>query len=171
MANLIAYYSRKGENYWQGSIKNLEKGNTEVAAEFIQKAVGGDLFEIKTVKQYAADYYACIDEAQKELRDNARPELISFPESIEKYDAVFLCFPNWWGTMPMAVFTFLERFDWTGKKIIPICTNEGSGMGSSIKDIQKLCGGAKIDAGKSFTGSKVSNSESQITAWAKSIKI
>ncbi|MDE6000793.1 MAG: flavodoxin, partial [Clostridia bacterium] len=85
MANLIAYYSRKGENYWQGSIKNLEKGNTEVAAEFIQKAVGGDLFEIKTVKQYAADYYACIDEAQKELRDNARPELISFPESIEKY--------------------------------------------------------------------------------------
>ena len=70
MANLIVYYSRKGQNYWNGSIKDIKKGNTQTVAEFIQKAVGGDLFEVDTVKPYAADYYACIDEAQKELRAN-----------------------------------------------------------------------------------------------------
>ena len=65
--NLIIYYSRKGQNYWNGSIKNLDKGNTEIVAEFIQKAVGGDLFEIETVKEYSADYYECIDDAKQEL--------------------------------------------------------------------------------------------------------
>lgn len=67
--NIIIYYSRKGENYWNGSIKNIEKGNTEIVAEFIQKAVGGDLFEVDTVKPYASDYYACIDEAKRELHE------------------------------------------------------------------------------------------------------
>ena len=84
MANLIIYYSRKGENYWNGSIKNLKKGNTEIVAEFIQKAVGGELFEVETVKQYAEDYYACIDEAQKELRANARPELKRYLDDLDK---------------------------------------------------------------------------------------
>ena len=75
--NLIIYYSRKGENYWNGSIKNIEKGNTEIVAEFIQEAVGGDLFEVDTVKPYAADYYTCIDEAKSELHSNARRSLKS----------------------------------------------------------------------------------------------
>ena len=73
--NLIIYYSRTGENYWNGSIRSLAKGNTEIVAEFIQKAVGGDLFKVDTVKTYAQDYYACTDEAKKELHENARPEL------------------------------------------------------------------------------------------------
>lgn len=73
--NLIIYYSRKGQNYWNGSIKNLDKGNTEIVAEFIQKSVGGDLFEIETVKEYSADYYECIDDAKQELNSGARPEL------------------------------------------------------------------------------------------------
>ncbi|MDE6710628.1 MAG: flavodoxin, partial [Oscillospiraceae bacterium] len=65
--NLIIYYSRKGENYVNGSIKKLSKGNTEIVAEFIQKAVGGDLFEVDTVKPYSEDYTACTEEAKKEL--------------------------------------------------------------------------------------------------------
>ena len=104
MSILIVYYSRKGENYWNGSIKNLKKGNTEIVAEFIQKAVGGDLFEVETVKSYADDYYKCIDEAQKELREHARPELKS-TVAFDKYDTIFVGYPNWWGTMPMAMFT------------------------------------------------------------------
>ena len=91
MANiLIAYYSRKGQNYWNGSIKNLAKGNTEIVAEMIQKAVGGDLFEIETVKEYPADYTECTEAAKEELRAKARPELKSYPERIDNYDIIFL---------------------------------------------------------------------------------
>lgn len=113
MANLIAYYSRKGENYWAGDVRVLEKGNTERVAEFVQQAVGGDLFEIETVKEYAADYYRCIDEAKAELKADARPELARYLEdaglSTDDYDTIFLGYPNWWGTYPMCVFTFLDR--------------------------------------------------------------
>lgn len=96
---LIAYYSRKGQNYVNGSIKNLAKGNTEVVAEFVQKAVGGDLFEIDTVKKYAEDYTQCTVEAQEELREKARPELSKYLDSIDEYDTIFLGYPCWWGTM------------------------------------------------------------------------
>lgn len=134
MANiLIVYYSRKGQNYWNGSVKDIAKGNTERVAEFIQNAVGGDLFEIDTVKSYDKDYYVCIEEAKKELHEGARPELKKYPGSLDPYDTVFAGYPNWWGTMPMAMFTFLEHYDLSGKRIIPFCTNEGSGMGSRVE--------------------------------------
>ena len=143
MKNLIVYYSRKGENYWAGGVRNLEKGNTERVAEFVQEAVGGDLFEIETVKEYAADYYQCIDEAKAELQADARPEIKRCLEdvglSLDDYDTIFLGYPNWWGTCPMCVFTFLERYDLAGKRIIPFCTNEGSGMGGSEKHLKKIC--------------------------------
>ena len=167
MSNLIVYYSRKGQNYWNGSIKDLKKGNTEIVAEFIQKAVGGDLFEVQTVKPYSEDYYACIEEAQKELRANARPEIKSYPENVDGYDVIFVGFPNWWGTMPMAMFTLLEKYDLTGKKIVPFCTNEGSGMGSSERDLAKLCKGANVMRGLSIHGAEVAQSEKQVAEWAK----
>ena len=137
MANLIVYYSRKGQNYWNGSIVDLAKGNTERVAEFVQKAVGGDLFEIETVREYSKDYMVCIEEAKAELREGARPELKKYPESIDQYDTIFVGYPNWWGTMPMCVYTFLEHFDLTGKKIVPFCTNEGSGMGGSERELKR----------------------------------
>lgn len=167
MANLIVYYSRKGQNYWNGSIKHLNKGNTEIVAEFIQKAVGGDLFEIETVKSYSDDYYACIDEARKELREDARPVLKSYLGDVSKYDTVFVGYPNWWGTMPMALFTFLEHYDLTGKKIIPFCTNEGSGMGSSERDLKRICKGAEIAKGLSIHGAEAANAEHRVAEWAK----
>lgn len=167
MATLIIYYSRRGENYWNGTIKNLAKGNTEIAAEFIKNAVGGDLFEVQTVKEYAKDYYACIDEAQRELRARARPPIKAFPEDIDRYDNIFIGYPNWWGTMPMAMFTLLEHFDWAGRKIIPFCTNEGSGMGSSERDLAKACPGATIARGLSIHGAETLQSEKKIADWAK----
>lgn len=167
MATLIIYYSRRGENYWNGTIKNLAKGNTEIAAEFIKNAVGGELFEVQTVKEYAKDYYACIDEAQRELRARARPPIKAFPEDIDRYDNIFIGYPNWWGTMPMAMFTLLEHFDWAGRKIIPFCTNEGSGMGSSERDLAKACPGATIARGLSIHGAETLRSEKKIADWAK----
>lgn len=167
MANLIVYYSRKGENYWNGSIRNLSKGNTERVAEFIQNAVGGDLFEVETVKEYAEDYYQCIEEAKQELNEGARPELKEFMDSLDEYDTIFVGYPNWWGTMPMAMFTFLENYDLTGKKIVPFCTNEGSGMGSSERDLKKTCKGASVERGLSIHGAEAAESENIVAVWAK----
>ena len=167
MANLIVYYSRKGENYWNGSIKNLKKGNTEIVAEFIQKAVGGDMFEVDTVKPYPADYYACTDEAKKELREHARPEITGYVEDISKYDVIFVGYPNWWGQMPMCMCTFLEHYDLTGKKIVPFCTNEGSGMGSSERQLKQVCKGANVTQGLAIHGAEAAQSESEVAAWAK----
>ena len=167
MANLIVYYSRKGENYWNGSIKNLKKGNTEIVAEFILKSVGGDLFEVDTVKPYATSYYECIEEAQKELRANARPEIKGYVENISKYDTIFVGYPNWWGQMPMCMCTFLEHYDLTGKKIVPFCTNEGSGMGSSERQLKSICKGATVVSGLSIHGAEAAQSEAKVSAWAK----
>lgn len=166
---LIVYYSRKGENYWNGSIKNLSKGNTEIVAEMIADITGGDLFEVDTVKPYAADYYTCIDEAKSELREGARPELKQYMDSMDGYDTIFVGYPNWWGTMPMAMFTFLEHYDLNGKRILPFCTNEGSGMGGSERDLKKICKGATVESGLSIHGAEAANSRSKVEAWVRKL--
>ena len=166
---LIVYYSRKGENYWNGSIKNLEKGNTEIVAEMIADITGGDLFEVDTVKTYAADYYECIDDAKAELREGARPELKAYMDSLDAYDTIFVGFPNWWGTMPMAMFTFLERYDLSGKRILPFCTNEGRGMGKSESDLKKICKDAKVERGLSIHGAEAAGSRSKVESWVKKL--
>ena len=167
MANLIVYYSRKGENYWNWTIKDLQKGNTERVAEFIQKAVGGDLFEVDTVKPYSSDYYKCTEEAKAELHGGARPEIKGYVEDISKYDTIFVGYPNWWGQMPMCMCTFLEHYDLAGKKIAPFCTNEGSGMGSSERQLKEICKGATVLAGLSVHGAEAAQSEAKVSAWAK----
>ena len=136
MSNLIVYFSREGNNYVNGSIKNLKVGNTEVIANMIQEIAGGNLFKLDPVKKYAPDYTECTNEARDELRANARPEAKAYPD-VSKYDIIYLGYPNWWGTMPMCVFTFLERFDFSKKAICPFCTHEGSGMGHSEADIKE----------------------------------
>ena len=166
---LIVYYSRKGENYWNGSIKTLEKGNTEIVAEMIGKLTGGQLFEVDTVKTYPADYYACIDEAKEELRSGARPEVKAYAENMDEYDTIFVGYPNWWGTMPMAMFTFLEHYDLNGKKILPFCTNEGSGMGSSERDLKKICKGADVKEGLSIHGAEAAQSQSKVESWIRKL--
>ena len=168
MANvLVVYYSRKGENYMPGGIEVLEKGHTERAAEFIAKALEADLFEIDTVKTYAANYRACCMEAADETRTGARPEIKGYVPDISGYDTIFVCYPCWCGTAPMCIFTFLEHYDLTGKKIAPLCTNEGSGMANSETDIAKSCPGAIVLPGLSVRGHKAAQSEAEIVTWAK----
>lgn len=165
--NLIIYYSRKGENYVNGKIVDLKKGNTEICAEFIQKAVGGDLFEIETVEEYSRDYQKCTQEAQQELRENARPELKKYLEDLADYDHVFVCGPCWWGTYPVAVFTQLERLDFTGKKVMTLMTHEGSGLGNSERDLRKICKGAAFGTGIAVHGADAARSEQAVADWAK----
>lgn len=165
--NLILFYSRKGENYVNGSVKNLEKGNTRIAAEWIQKAVGGDLFEIETVKEYPADYYQCTDEAKEELRRKDRPELKQYLEQIDGYQNIFVCGPCWWGTYPMAVFSQVERLTFTGKKVMAVMTHEGSGLGSGEKDLREVCKGAVFGKGLAVRGAEILGAEKVITDWAK----
>jgi flavodoxin len=167
MANLILYYSRRGENYVNGSIKSIAKGNTEYCAEFIQNAVGGDLFEIDTVKNYSPDYMICTQEAQDELRAGARPELNKMLTDISQYDNIFVCGPCWWGTYPCAVFTQLEALDFTGKTVIPLMTHEGSGLGHCERDLRSICKGAYFGKGLAVHGAEAPRSESTVAKWAK----
>lgn len=165
MAQLIAYFSRTGENYVNGTIKNLPVGNTEVAAQMIQERTGGDLFRLEPVQAYPYGYNACIAQAQDEQRRDARPELKAYPDSLEGYDTIYLGYPNYWGTMPMCVCTFLEHFDFTGKTIRPFCTHEGSGMGRSEADIRRLCPGAKVERGLAIHGATVTRAGTAIEKW------
>ena len=162
---LTAYFSRKGNNYVSGNIVNLAIGNTEVAATMIQKITGSDMFHIEAVKSYPKDYNEATKVAQEEIHKNARPELNDQVDDMDSYDVIFLGYPNWWGTMPMPVFTFLETYDFSGKTIIPFCTHEGSGMGHSESDIKKLCPGAKVKKGLPIRGSNVQHSENEIFQW------
>lgn len=164
--NLIIYYSRKGENYVNGEIINLQKGNTEICAEFIKNAVGGDLFEIETVTDYSFDYHKCSAEAQEEINTNTRPKLKRYLNDIEGYDNIFICGPCWWGTYPMAVFSLIEKLNFKGKNVFPLMTHEGSGLGNSVKDLKKICNGANIKTGLAVHGADALKSEAAVSAWA-----
>lgn len=164
---LIAFYSRAGENYVSGMLKPLETGNTEVAAGIIQSLTEADLFRIEQARPYSSIYNECIGQAQDDQKRDARPALKAYPDSLDQYDTIYLGYPNYWSTMPMAVFTFLEHFDLSGKTILPFCTHEGSGMGTSEKDIKRLCPGARVEKGLAIHGSKVEKSREAIERWVK----
>lgn len=130
---LVAYFS------WSGNAKAL--------AGQIAEGTGADLFEIKTVTAYPDTYNACTEVAKKEQESNARPALSGSVPDMAQYGTVFLCYPNWWGTLPMGVFTFLESYDFSGKRIYPLVTHGGSRFGRSLDDIKKLCPQAVIGDG------------------------
>ena len=164
---LIAFFSRADENYFGGAMRYVKVGNTEIVAGIIKDLIPADTFKIEMKNPYSPVYMTCIEEAKKDLRAKARPELVSMLESIDEYDTVILAYPNYWGTMPMAVYTFLENFDFSGKTILPLCTNEGSGMGSSEREIKKTCPGANVKKGLPITGSAAASSKSSVERWLK----
>lgn len=166
MANkLVAFYSRAGENYFGGAYRTVSVGNTERAAKLIAEATGAALFKIEQKVPYSGDYRACVAEASRDLRANARPELVSLPETLDGYDEIYLGYPNYCGTMPMAVYTFLEAFDWAGKTIHPFCTHEGSGLSGTERDIAKAAKGAKVAKGLALHGSHIDGAKAAIARW------
>ena len=168
---LIAFFSRADENYFSGAMRYVKVGNTEIVVNLMKEMIEADTFKIEMANPYSPIYMTCIEEAKKDLRSQARPELKSYLESIDEYDTVILAYPNYWGTMPMAVFTFLEAFDFTGKTILPLCTNEGSGMGGSERDIKKACPGADVKAGLPITGSSAEGAGPNVERWLKANRL
>ena len=167
MAKLVAFYSRADENYFGGQYRYIEVGNTEKVANMISEITGADLFKIEQKEAYSADYQECIAEAKKDLQENKRPEVLNLPDNLDAYDEIYLGYPNYWGTMPMAVYTFLENYDFSGKKIHPFCTHEGSGLSGTEKDIQKAAKGAKVEKGLAINGSSVDSAKHAVEKWVK----
>lgn len=162
---LIAYFSRKGQNYVNGKIVDLPIGNTEVVAKMIQKMTGSDMFQIESVEVYPEDYTEATDMARDELRAKARPKLTHQVENMDAFNVIFLGYPNWWGTMPMPVCTFLENYDFSGKAIAPFCTHEGSGLGHSEQDIRALCPNATVLKGMAIHGADASAANTKVADW------
>jgi len=154
---LVAYFSHSG--------------NTRAVAYDICKKADGEFFEIKTVKQYPADYNTVVKQAKQEQKSDYRPELKSKLKDIRQYDVIFIGFPNWWGTYPQAVKVFLSQYDFSGKTIIPFCTHEGSELGRSVADLKKLCPKSHIREGLAIRGSAAHNSDQRIKEWLKKLKI
>ena len=145
---LVAYFSHTGENYAVGVI---EKGNTHIIAEMIAEAVGGELFEIEPARRYPHSYNDCIAAARREKEAGARPAIAADIEA-ESYDVIFIGYPNWWGEVPMCVYTFLEKHDWSGKTVIPFCTHEGSGLSGTERSVAAACPGASVKKGLAVKG-------------------
>ena len=166
---LVAYFSRADENY---NVGYIEKGNTQVVAEMIAEETGGTLFHIETVTPYPADYNECIDLAKKEMNSGARPAILGDAD-VEAYDIIYLGYPNWWGEVPMAVYTFIEKHSWHGKTVIPFCTHEGSGLGSTVGRLKTVCQGATFLPGLAIQGTVAQNSRNQtrqnVKAWLKKL--
>ena len=165
MAKLVAFYSRADENYFGGSMQYIKVCNTEKVAKMISEITGADMYKIEQKVPYAADYNTCIAEAKKDLQAKARPELVNMIDSIDQYDEIYLGYPNYWGTMPMAVYTFLEAFDFSGKKIHPFCTHEGSGLSSTENDIKRTAKGVEVTKGLAINGSQVDGARSKVEGW------
>ena len=146
---------------WNGALT----GNTGVVADMIAQATGADLFSIRTVEQYPDTYDATLDQGQQEQSDGARPELAANLENLDSYDTIFLGFPNWWGDMPMAVYTFLDEVDLSGKTVIPFVTSGGSGFSNTISTIQQMEPQATVQEGLSISGSSATGAQQQVESW------
>ena len=146
-----------------------QSGNTEAVANFIHDAVGGDIVKLETETPYPSDYDELVDYAQEEQRENARPALSTRIDNIDEYDTIFLGYPNWWGDMPMPIYTFLDEYDLSGKTIAPFITHGGSGLSGTPENIKEEEPNATVTEGLAVSGSSSRNSQSTVNNWLSQI--
>ena len=167
---LVVYFSRTGEEY---NVGRITTGNTAIVANFIAQEVDADTFEIKPAKPYPDEYEACTEIAKRERELNYRPALAANVENLAQYDTIFLGFPNWWGTMPMIIYNFLESNDFSGKTIIPFCTHGGSGLAATEREIAETCPKAKVSDGLAIVGKRCQDEpeavRADVEAWLKTL--
>lgn len=182
-ANILVAYFTYGENAklpdgvdasssasiqaWEGDTT----GNTGLAAHWISDAAGGDLFSIQTEEKYPGDYDDTVDQGQEEQSENARPKLSSHVDHMDQYDVVFLGYPNWWGDMPMAVYSFLDEYDLSGKTVIPFVTSGGSGFFDTVSAIKEEEPDADVQEGLELSDSETADSEDEVKSWVESLGV
>ena len=182
-ANILVAYFTYGENAklpdgvdasssasiqaWDGDTT----GNTGLAAHWISDAAGGDLFSIQTEEKYPGDYDDTVDQGQEEQSENARPKLSSHVDHMDQYDVVFLGYPNWWGDMPMAVYSFLDEYDLSGKTVIPFVTSGGSGFFDTVSAIKEEEPDADVQEGLELSDSETADSEDEVKSWVGSLGV
>ena len=167
-----ASVQRRGDKFPPQIIDGVHKGNTQIIAEYIAEATGGELYAIRVADgfKYPFDPYATLEKARQELYRNSRPELSGDVINIEGFDVIFIGFPVWWGALPVAVCAFLEAHDFRGKIIIPFCTHDGSGLGRCVRNIRALCPEAEVLKGLAVRYSDVMKARPRVKSWIDGLK-
>ena len=146
-------------------------GNTENVAKSIQSQTDSDIFEIIPATPYSDDYDTVLDSAQEEQQNNARPTISGSIENIENYDVIYVGFPNWWGDMPMILYTFFDTYDLFGKTIAPFCTSGGSGLSNTVNEMKELEPNATVTNGLHIGSAASSNPDDAVSQWLNEIGI
>lgn len=178
---LIAYFTRVGNTNFDesvdavssASLHRLEgtlKGNTQLIAEMIQNTVGGDVFLITTADKYPADYDEVVDFAEEEQDKNNHPSLSAHVENMADYDTIFLGFPNWWYDMPMAIYSFLEEYNFSGKTVVPFNTSGGSGFSDSIRTLREMLPDSTILNGFTVRDSRATEAQDDVLEWLSELE-
>lgn len=167
--NLVVYFSMAGNVY---NVGNVEIGNTAIMASYIADYLNTDTFEIIPVKTYPTNHSDLINEAKEEQSQNARPEIKNKINNFEQYDTIFIGYPIWWGDLPQIVYTFLEKYDFSGKTIIPFNTHEGSGSSGTYNTIKNKLKNANVNTnGLAIQGktARQESSRSTVEKWLKGL--
>lgn len=144
-------------------------GNTERVAQSIQRQTGSDMFEIVPKTPYSTDYNTVVSDAKVEQQNNARPEITNTIENIADYDTVYVGFPNWWGDMPMILYTFFDTYDLSGKTVALFCTSGGSGLSNTVNEVKELEPNATVTKGLHIGSSASSDPDSAVKSWLDEI--
>lgn len=166
---LLVFFSRAGENYFNGGRKNLSVGNTEVAAGMIRDAIGCEVYQIQPSEPYSEGYDDTVRRNQQEQDRNARPEIVNPLASIDAYDVILIGSPIWNVRVPRIILTFIEHFDFTGKVVYPFNTNAVSGLGNMVEEYRDGCRGATIGEALAVRGEEVETSKPRIEEWLRNI--
>ena len=146
-------------------------GNTQYMAYVIQETVGADIFRIEPETPYPTDNDKLVDLAKEEQNDNARPKIKDMIENFDTYENIFVGYPNWWGDMPMILYSFFDEYDFSGKTIIPFNTHGGSGFSGTISTIKELEPNAEVLDGKSISHNDIQDAEQEIVDWVNSLDL
>jgi flavodoxin len=168
---LLVFFSRAGENYFNGGRKVLAVGNTEVVAGMIRDALGCDVFKIQPVDPYSSRYEPTVERNVREQNDNARPGIVNMPTSIAAYDTILIGSPIWNVRVPRIMLTFAEHFDFTGKTVYPFTTYAMSGLGHAVEEYRAACRGATIGDALAIRGEEAERSRAQVEAWLRKTKL
>ena len=162
--SIIIYFSRADENYFGGEMKYINKGNTEIIAEYIKDIVGADIFKVEPLIPYSANYMEWIEEAKERIKNHNAPIKKVLPD-ISNYEVIYIGSPIYWGGMPEELFTALKGLDFSGKIIKPFTTHEGSRLSGVPRQLNEICIGAEVKPGLAIVGSQVSKAKSTVDEW------